>query len=154
MRKFFTILLLMSMAVLGYFGYAHYSGAAVPVWGLPLGGEKANVRSRVSIFFESLRFKNTQALKDFFAPDIQPQEIAHFLLQTFNTPVRDIDLQSAKIKDIELDSSKKRARVRIELSGQNLDDQKSLDISKIIFLYSEGESNKWLIDTADPASHP
>ncbi len=137
------------MAALAYFGYAHYSGAALPVWGLPLGGQKALIRSRVTEFFESVRFKNTQSLKNFVAPDISDEEINHYLLQTLGQPTNEIDLKSVKIKDIELDSSQSRARVRIDLSGQRLNDQKVFDISKIIFLYLEehDSDNIWLVDT-------
>lgn len=150
MRKFFTIVLLLTMAALAYFGYAHYTGAALPVWGLPLGGQKALIRARVTEFFESVRFKNTQVFKNFVASDIQPEDITQFLSQTLGQPAHEIDLQSVKIKDIELDSSQSRARVRIELVGQRLNDHKVFNITRIIFLYLD--DNKWLLDTKNIAS--
>lgn len=144
MRRFLTFLTLLIIAALAYLAYAHISGGAVTTFGLPLGGEKAEVRKQLTRFFEHVRFKNKSALPAFVAEGTDPQEIEAFLNQTLESDSSNIDLQSIQVTAIELDSSKQRARARINLLGQNLSDKKPFDINKVIFLYTEGKD--WLID--------
>ena len=59
MRKFFIAFALVLVAALTYLGYAHFSGGAVPTFGLPIGGEKARIRHRVQSFFEDVKLKIT-----------------------------------------------------------------------------------------------
>jgi hypothetical protein len=145
MRKFFAILLLVIITALAYLGYAHFSGGALPLWELPLGGQRAKVRAQIVRFFEKVRFKNNKALADFVEPGTEAHDLENFLLQTIDAPLSAIDLQAVAVDSIELDSGQERARARVNLSGQNLRDNKFFDITKIIFLYRV-DSDRWLLD--------
>lgn len=151
MKKFFTLLLLLLVAAALYFGYAHFSGGAIPTWGLELGGERAQVRNVLTRFFENVRFKNLKSLPDFVEASASPEEIEEFLSQTFQASPSYIDLQSIIVTSVELDSTKQRARARIQLIGHDLKSQKPFDITRIIFLYRV-DPEHWLIDIRNLAS--
>lgn len=144
MRKILIILLVLIVLALGYLGYAHLSGGAVPTFGLPLGGEKAHIRARVSAFFEHVKFKNTSALKNFVNSDTSEQTLSAFLSKTLGSDEDDVDLLNVKIEQVEVDSTEQRARVRVELNGINLAQKKPFELSRIIFLYRQ--QNLWLVD--------
>jgi hypothetical protein len=139
MRKLFIIVLLLIIAVFGYLAFAHFSGGQVPTFGLPIGGEKVHIRARVNSFFEHVKFKNTSVLNNFIKAS--PEELSVFLNQLGLN--EDVDLKQVKIEEIELDSSETRARVRIKILGTNLKSNEAIEISKILFLYLEGQ---WMID--------
>ncbi len=144
MRKFLILILLLVLLALGYLGYAHFSGGAVPTFGLPLGGERAIIRERITTFFEHVKFKNTSALKNFVSPDTSEDQISAFLSKTLGQDEDNVDLLETKIDQVEIDSSKERARARITLEGTDLAKKQPLDISKVIFLFlANGE---WLMD--------
>jgi hypothetical protein len=145
MRKFFVIVLVFIIAALAYLSYAHLSGGTVPTFGLPLGGERAKIREKISHFFEDLKFKNESGLKDFIAKDKSAKDIDGFVAKVFEMKLSDMDINTVKIVSIELDSQNKRARARIHLYGQDMRLQKAFDINKIIYLYLDSEAT-WLID--------
>ncbi|HXW53633.1 MAG TPA: hypothetical protein VEL47_05975 [Myxococcota bacterium] len=145
MRTVAIILVLLVLAALGYLGYAHFSGGAVPTFGLPIGGDKATIRSRTLTFLENVKFKNTVALKDFVASTITVPQIL-FYVETSLGLNQEMDLNQAAVKEIEIDSAAQRARVRVTLSGQDLKNMKAFDMEKLVFLYNAGH-DRWLIDT-------
>lgn len=144
MRKILILVLLILISSSIYFGYAHFSGGAVPTFGLPIGGEKARIRARISAFFEHVKFKNTSALRNFVEAGTSEEQISQFLKKTLGQNEDDVDLLDTKVEQIEIDSSSLRARARIRLLGINLVNKQPVDISKVIFLFSaDGE---WLLD--------
>ena len=136
------------LASLGYLGYAHISGGAVPTFGLPIGGQKALIRQQALRFFEHIKFKNTSAIKDFVKEDASNEDINTFMSKTFGQDPANIDLQSVMVENVELDSSKKRARSRVSLIGRDLLESRPIVLSKVIFLYL-GDKNDWLIDISN-----
>ncbi len=145
MRTFFWTTTIIVVLGLGYLGYAHFTGGSVPLLGLPLGGERAQVRARTTTFFEHVKFKNASAFKTFISDEASSEEISAYLHKTLGINPNNIDLTSVKINSVELDSSASRARVKITLMGQDLAEKKALSISRIIFLYRNGDG-PWLID--------
>lgn len=145
MRKIIWIVLILLIAALGYIGYAHFSGGAVPTLGLPIGGDRALIREKVLTFFEQIKFKNRNALKRFVDAGVSDEELSLFLSKTLGAEADRIDLLSSHIKDVELDSQGLRARVKVELFGHNQDTNRPLLRDAVIFLYKASE--KWLIDT-------
>lgn len=145
MRTFFIFLCLLILLAIGYLGYAQLSGGAVPTFGLPIGGERALVRQHIRLFFENVRFKNKVGLSAFVASGSTLEDIEKFLTQTFGVDPAHVDLHQVKIESVELDSASQRARALVRFIGQNLQEQKPLDVTKLIFLYKEGRDN-WLID--------
>ena len=144
MRKFFIMVLLLAIAAATYLGYAHFTGGSIPTFGLPLGGEKAKVRTVLLAFFENLKFKNKSALHSFVDNAASDDDIRQYLTKTFGTGIDMIDLTKILIKDIELDSQKQRARAKVELSGQNLAINKAFEIERVVFLYRVND--RWLIE--------
>lgn len=145
-KKIILLTLVILAAALCYLSYAHLSGGAVPTLGLPLGGEKAKIRHRAHRFFEHIMFKDTKALMEFVDKDTSQEQLITFVGKTMGADPQNVDLTFLKIEAIELDSNKKRARVRVALGGQDLTTKSDFAVTKVIFLYLS-ESNGWLLDT-------
>jgi hypothetical protein len=146
MRKFIVLLIFLLIASLTYLGYAHFSGGAVPTFGLPIGGEKALIRARTLAFFEHVRFKNASAFKDFVAKDVSEQQLARFMEKDLGFDAAQFDLLSVTIEKIEVDSQGLRSRVQVSLNGTDLATERQLHLSKVLFFY-RADDGRWLIDT-------
>lgn len=145
MRTFFIFILLLLALAGGYLLYAQFSGGAVPTFGLPIGGERAEVRHQITRFFEHVKFKNKSALASLVSADASAAELDNFLTQTFGVDPNQVDLQKVDVESVELDSSKNRARAVVRLRGNNLAEQRALDVSRLVFLYKD-KQGKWLLD--------
>src|SRR5580704_10363334 len=97
MRTFIIIVFILVIACVGYLGFAHFSGGAVPTFGLPLGGERAEVRLRTQRFFEHVKFKNANALRDFVSADTPSDEVAQYLFKSMGINPAITDLTSVHI---------------------------------------------------------
>lgn len=144
MRKILIVVLLLAIAVLGYVGYAHFTGGAVPTFGLPIGGEKSRIRQATLTFFDKVKFKDRAGLMLMVPPEMNFDDITSYLLKTLQVDLDALDLETINVKHIEVDNEGRRARVRVLLAGHNLNAKKPLDIEKIIFLYRVGDV--WLVD--------
>lgn len=145
MRKFFGLIFVLILAALAYVGFAHFSGGAVPTFGLPLGGNKAQIRARTLEFFDHVKFKNASALLNFVAKESTSEEVERYVDRTIGLDSDNADLNLIKIETVELDSRASRARAKLRLAGQDLINKKPFDIEKIIFLYVTPD-DQWLID--------
>jgi hypothetical protein len=145
MRKLLVLLIVLCLAGAGYLGYAHFSGGAVPTFGLAIGGESAIIRQQALRFFEHIKFKNISALKDFVKEGSEASEISEFITKTIGFQPANVDLQSLAVESVEIDSTKKRARAKVHLAGLELSERRQFDVTKVIFLYLD-EKNQWLID--------
>lgn len=145
MRKFLIFLIILCLLGAVYLGYAHFSGGAVPTFGLAIGGEQAIIRQQATRFFEHVKFKNITALKDFVAEGTDIQEINQFISKTIGFEPANVDLQSLKVESVEMDSSQQRARAKVHLAGLELKEKRQFDVSKVIFLFLD-EKNQWLVD--------
>lgn len=145
MRSFLISLLVVLVLVIGYLGYVHFSGGALPTLGLPLGGEKARVRAVTKAFFEHVKFKDQKGLIAYVAPGTNPAEADAYLDKTLGRETEKFDLVSVEIKSIEIDSKQTRARVHVMFYGQDLVAHKPVDLEKIVFLFRTDDGN-WLVD--------
>lgn len=146
MRKFLIFLIIVCFLGAVYIGYAHFSGGAVPTFGLAIGGEQALIRQQTIRFFEHVKFKNLVALKDFVREGTDVTEINQFISKTIGFEPANVDLQSLKVESVEMDSSGQRARAKVHLAGLELNEKRQFDVSKVIFLFLD-EKSQWLIDT-------
>jgi hypothetical protein len=145
MRKILIVMLLILIAAVGYLSYAHFSGGAIPTFGLPIGGEKAQIRQKTYQFFENIKFKN-RVFTGLVQGDADQEQIYKYLRKTLGIEENLLDLTHVSIEKIELDSSKERARVKVKLSGQNITNKKPIEIQKLIFLYKNQKGDNWVID--------
>lgn len=145
MRTFFICLALLLMLAAGYLLYAQLSGGAVPTFGLPIGGERAQVRQQIQRFFEHVKFKNKNGLSTMVSEHTSMEDIEEFLGKIFGAAPSDIDLRSVRVDSVELDSSGTRARALVSLGGQNIVLQKPFETNRLLFLYKE-QKDHWLLD--------
>lgn len=146
MRTLLLFFALVILAFLGYFGYAHLSGGAVPTFGLPLGGQKAQVRKLCEVFFEDIKFKNTEKLEEFIDKSLNPEKLQDYLIEIFDKNPKSLSIEKMIINSIEIDSQGQRARVKIKIIGNDLSQNIGFEKNKIIFLYFDILSKRWLID--------
>lgn len=152
MKKILIFMLILLFTAVGYLSYAHFSGGKVYTFGLPIGGIKAQVRYRVNNFFEQIKFKNINELKNFTEPFISKEAFFTYLNNILNNPLDQIELENFTINNIELDSTKNRARVKTEFFYKNFITNKSFAQEKLIFLYHA--NNNWFIDIESVMMHP
>lgn len=145
MRTIFISLLLLILLAAGYLLYAQISGGAVPTFGLAIGGERALIRQDIQRFFEHVKFKNKSALTTLVSEGATMEDVEQFLTQIFGVNPSQVDLQRVQINSVELDSSGSRARSIVQLSGQNLLEQKPFHVTKLLFLYEAGAGD-WRLD--------
>lgn len=145
MRTFFIFILIILILAGFYLLYAQISGGAVPTFGLPIGGERAEVRHRIKYFFEQVKFKNTNGLISTVSEGSSTEDLEKFLNQTFGVSPAEADLQRVEVESVEIDSSGTRARAMVRLHGQNLALSKPFQATRLIFLYKNTQ-NHWLLD--------
>src|SRR5687768_5461385 len=92
MRNFIILMVIFLMAALAYLAYAHFSGGAIPTFGLAIGGEKAEIRRRSYRFFEQVKFKNANALRDYVSEDVHSEQISEYLNKIIGLNVSEVDL--------------------------------------------------------------
>lgn len=146
MRKIIILFLILIIAALSYFAYANYSNKDLPTFGLPPIGDKGKIKALTKEFFESVKFKNYEALKHYVSKSLTQDEIYKFLDKTFETSHSEIDLQNFQIGNVEIDSQKTRARIKVSLFGIDQKNSAPLDKNKTIYLYYDNETSQWLID--------
>ncbi len=145
MKAVLWVVLGVLVVALGYLSYAHFSGAAVYTFGLPLGGERAHIRQTTARLFENVKFRNLDAIAAMVTPGESMGAIDAYLGKVIGVPPENFDLQKTLIEGIEIDSSNKRARARVTLVGENLHSRENMTVSKIIFLFYD-EHAGWLFD--------
>lgn len=146
MKAILISFLIISLAALVYLGYAHFSGGAIPTFGLPLGGSKAEIRYRVQGFFEQIKFRNKEKLKEMIDSKASQEELYNFLFKLFDENIDNIDLKNSKINKIEIDSLNERGKAEVWLSILELTSNNITEKNKILFLYYDLINNNWLID--------
>lgn len=147
MKWIISIVVILLLLVGGYFAVAHFSGGAVPTFGLHVGGEQAGLRKEVLKFWEDIKFRDLKSASAFLPSSNQnPEQIANFLTQIFNTPASSLDLVNYDIELIELDSTGLRARVKTKLTANNLSKQEVTTSETMLFFYRTSGGETWYLE--------
>ena len=150
MKKVILVVVLLILAVGGYFLTSHLTGGSLPTLGLPLGGESSVVRARALAFVEDLHFKDYHKAASVFEPHLQsPQNVRLFLETSFEVSAQHLDLIEYIVKQVELDSTKTRARVSLNVKAKNLLSSEEIEREWLLFLYYSQTEDKWYISVPD-----
>lgn len=147
MKWFISIVVIILLIVGGYFAAAHFSGGALPTFGISIGGEKAKLRTEVLKFWEDVKFRDLRSAANYLpAQQRDPAKIIGFLTQIFKAPSESLDLISYKVELLEIDSTELRGRIKMHLTANNLATQEPLDVATMLFFYREADGQQWYLE--------
>jgi len=147
MKWILRLLLIAALATLGYFVAAHFSGGSLPTFGLEIGGEKATVRANALKFWEDIKFKDTTSALTFLPNGKNSKVLLNsFLQKTFQCSPEKLDIEEYRIENLELDSTGKRARVKVKIWAHNLSTNKALEPQVLLFFHFDHITLGWMLD--------
>ena len=112
------LLLAATLAVLAtaYVGAAHLSGGAFPTLGLPLGGDRGELRRTSLSFWEDIQFKDFDKAASYHDPAVQEEvDIPYLIERLFLVKPEALDIMEYEIVLVDIDSTGLRARVKTRL---------------------------------------
>ncbi len=150
MKWLFTFLIILLLAFGGYLMVAKFTGGQLPTFGINVGKDKYQVRDVTLAFWEDIKFKDIESASKVLHADKQnKEEILNFLSKIFGTSPANLDLISYEIEKLELDSTGKRARVKVTATAQHLQKQEDLEDIKVnvmLFFRQHAEDQKWFLE--------
>ena len=144
MRKSILFIIFFLLMCVAYFGYIHFTAADLPTFGLNLSGEKGKIKNLTKNFLEAIKFKNNEAIKSFIASDTPAEELNNFFKKTFDMSYEEINLEKFSIEEIEIDSSKTRCKIKINITGTNQITKEPFTKIRVLYWYLDLKA--WLID--------
>ena len=140
-------LIVIVVVVAGYLGAAHLSGGAFPTFGLPLGGDRGWLRSTTRTFLEDIQFKDFGRAATYHAPGKRSDvDIPYLLERLFLQKPESLDIMSYEIVFAEVDSTRKRARVKARVKVKNLVDEQIREQEMLLFYHREAVSAPWYME--------
>jgi len=136
----FTIIVL-------YFGAVHFSGGAFYGFGLPLGGERAQLRQLATSFMEDIQFKDFDKAASYHAPDVVDSVDIPFLLQRlFLQKPESLDIMSYDIVFCKLDRSGFRGRTKVRMKAKNLMNKEIRSQYFLLFFHRTDLNSPWYME--------
>ncbi len=151
MKKLIIFILLLALCAGGYLATAYFSGGTLPTFGIPLGGEKSQMRQSVLKFWEDIKFKDLNSAASFLPADQRDAaNIQGFLQRIFGSAAVTLDIVGYEIETLELDSTGLRARVKTKVMANNLQIGQKINRSVMLFFHkiSPGSKN-WSLELAN-----
>jgi hypothetical protein len=131
----------------GYLAAAHLSGGAWFTFGLPLGGDRGEVRRLGLAFWEDIQFKDFGGAAAFHEPDRQADVDIPFLIERiFLRKPEQLDISDLEVMLADIDSSGNRGRVLTRMRVRDLFEERVYDKEVMLYFYREGEGSPWYLD--------
>jgi len=148
MKWLLSIVIILLLLIGGYFAMAHFSGGALPTFGIEVGGEEAKLRTDVLKFWEDIKFRDLKSASDFLPHSTENKAIliGQFLTKIFKAEAQSLDLISYEIELLELDSTGLRARVKNKLTATNLGTQETASTEAMLFFYRSDKTERWYLE--------
>jgi len=125
----------------GYIAMAHFSGGSFPTLGLPIGGDRAYLRSTTMKFIEDIKFKDFEKAASYHHPDKQDNlDIPFYLERLFLIKPEALDVMGYEIVFVEMDSTNLRGRVKARIKCKNLV-RENIHEKEVIFFYHRASIN-------------
>lgn len=142
-----VLLVLAVVLPAGYLGLAHLSGGQWPVFGLPLGGEREQLRRLSLDFWEDIQFKDFDSAAAFHDPSTQEEvDIPYLLERLFALKPEMLDIMSLEVVLTDIDSSGLRGRVKTRLKVKNLLNNEVKDREVMLYFARSGPDAPWYMD--------
>ncbi|MBT6275466.1 MAG: hypothetical protein HOI95_15190 [Chromatiales bacterium] len=140
-------LLVLLVIVGGYVGAAHFSGGAFPTFGLPVGGDRAILRSTATHFLEDIQFKDFKKAASYHAPERRDEVDIPFLIQRlFLQKPESLDIMDYEIMFADVDSTQKRARVKARIKVKSLVNKSIKEQELLLFFHRAEVSSPWYME--------
>jgi len=131
----------------GYLAAAHLSGGAWFTFGLPLGGDRGELRRLGFGFWEDIQFKDFEAAAAFHEPDRQAEvDIPYLIERIFLQKPELLDISDLEVMLADIDSSGNRGRVLTRMRVRDLAMEKVHDKEVMLYFYREGKGSPWYLD--------
>lgn len=157
MRKKLLLALFVAsdLTIAGYFLAAHLSGGAFPTFGLPLGGDRGELRRMALDFLEDIQFKDFDAAAQYHAPeDIDSVDIPYLLRQLFKVKPEALDIMDYDVVFAEKDNSGNRARVKVRVKTKILLNSSIEEKEMILYFHRADENAPWFMKFEDSLRNP
>lgn len=150
MKKALTTVMVLVLLLFGYLGVAHLSGAAFWTMGLPLGGDRGELRRMALEFMEDVQFKDFVSAASYHAPELIDTVDIPFLIQRlFQVKPEALDFMDYEIVFAELDSSGLRARVKTRVKAKLLLNERIEERELILYFHRDSRSDPWYMKLED-----
>ncbi len=131
----------------GYLAGAHLSGGAWPTLGLPLGGDRGELRRLGFGFWEDIQFKDFEGAAAFHEPDRQAEvDIPYLIERVFLAKPEQLDISDLEVTFVDVDSSGMRGRVLTRMRVRDLVQGDARDQEVMLYFYRQGEGTPWYLD--------
>jgi len=132
---------------LGYLAASHLSGGALYAFGLPLGGDRGELRRLAFSFWEDIQFKDFDAAASYHEPDrIAEVDIPYLIERLFLQKPEWLDITDIEVMMVDVDSSGDRGRVRTQMRVHDLTNDEWRDQEVMLYFYREGPGSPWYME--------
>lgn len=150
MNKLVSVAAIFAALLGGYLAVAHVSGAAFSTLGLPLGGDRGELRRTALQFMEDVQFKDFQRAAAYHAPELIDSVDIPFLIQRlFAVKPEALDIMDYEVVFSELDSSGLRARVKLRVRAKLLLNERIEERELILYFYRDTPDDPWYMKLED-----
>ena len=149
-RPLFVVVLTVVALAAGYLLAAHLSGGAFPCLGLPLGGDRGELRRTTRSFIEDIQFKDFKRAATYHEPEKQSRIDIPFIIQRlFMIKPEALDIMSCEIVFAELDSTGNRGRVKARVKAKELGRGDIRTQEFILYYERAGRGDPWYMKLED-----
>lgn len=150
MKKAVSLLMITAALLGGYLGVAHLSGAAFSTLGLPLGGDRGELRRMAMDFMEDVQFKDFVSAASYHAPElVETVDIPYLIQRLFAVKPEALDIMDYEIVFAELDRSDLRARVKMRVRAKLLVQEQIAERELILYFYRDSTDDPWYMKLED-----
>ena len=134
----------------GYLAVSHLSGAAFFTFGLPIGGDRGELRRTALRFLEDLQFKDFIKAATYHSPDDQSSVDIPFLIQRlFQVKPEALDIMDYEVIFADIDSSGDRARVKVRVKVKVLLNNAIKEKDMVLYFHRENANAPWFMKFED-----
>ncbi|OIP31034.1 MAG: hypothetical protein AUK47_23385 [Deltaproteobacteria bacterium CG2_30_63_29] len=155
-RRFWFALILTPIGLLAaYTLLAHLSGGALPSCGLPLGGDRGELRRTTVSFWEDVKFKDYDHAATYHAPEVRDEiDIPYLLKRLLAERPEMVEIQDYEVLQVDIDSTDLRARVKSRVRMKHLGTGKASDREVLLFYKRADQTAPWYMELEDSLRAP
>lgn len=152
MRKSLLLFILLALGGLGAYFFVTPGGLNVAGFQLALNSDKQAVYDRTRNFLEDIKFKDFQRAATYHTPEEQRQvDIPRLIEEKFAVKPEFLDIRQYDVTDVEIDSTRVRARVKTTTNFKVLNTKEVRD-AEIIF-YWKKIGGQWYMQLRSSLEH-
>ena len=131
----------------GYLWAAHLSGGALYTFGLPVGGERAELRRMAWSFWEDVRFKDFEAAASYHPLQRRDEvDIPYLLERLFLQKPEMLDVTDIEVLMVDIDSTGNRGRVNTRLRVRDLAREEVEDQEVMLYFHRDDSRSPWFME--------